>query len=170
VFIGSIMVMYLMQPSILAVSAAKAGSLVSLYWGGAMVGRFVGSEVLKRIDAGRVLAGCALGAGILAAVAAVTAGPAAAAAIIAVGLCNSIMFPTIFSLALEGLGDDKPTGSGILCMAIVGGAIIPPLAGSVADGFGLATALLIPVVCYGTIALYGLFTRNAGNVSERAVS
>mgnify|MGYP001546063914 FL=1 len=156
VSIGSLMVNYLMQPSVLAVSAANAGRLVSLYWGGAMIGRFIGSAVLRRYPPGAVLAACAVGAAILAATSSATGGTVAAATIIAVGLCNSIMFPTIFTIALEGLGVNTPKGSGVLCMAIVGGAIIPLITGSAADAFGLAVALLVPAICYLWLATYGV--------------
>jgi FHS family L-fucose permease-like MFS transporter len=84
-----------------------------------------------------------------------TTGAAAATSIVAIGLFNSIMFPTIFALALEKLGDDKPEGSGMLCMAIVGGAIIPLITGAVADSRGLAFSLLVPAACYAWIAFYG---------------
>ncbi len=156
VSIGSVLVNYLMEPSVLAVSAANAGRLVSLYWGGAMVGRFIGSAVLRRYPPGAVLAACAVGAAILAVISSTTGGTVAAATIIAVGLCNSIMFPTIFTIALEGLGVNTPKGSGVLCMAIVGGAIIPLITGTTADAFGLAVALLVPAICYVWLATYGV--------------
>jgi FHS family L-fucose permease-like MFS transporter len=156
VSIGSLLVNYLMQESVLALAAARAGSLVSLYWGGAMVGRFLGSAILQRMPAGLVLMFCALAAATLAGVSASTVGVVAGFAVLAIGLFNSIMFPTIFSLAIDGLGDDKPTGSGTLCMAIVGGAIVPVLTGIAADALGLALAFFIPVICYLTIAGYGM--------------
>ena len=156
VSIGSLMVNYLMQPTVLGISAMNAGRLISLYWGGAMIGRFIGSAVLRRLPPGTVLAACAVGAAILAAASSSTSGTIAAITIIAVGLCNSIMFPTIFTIALEGLGVNTPKGSGILCMAIVGGAIIPVITGSAADAFGLSLALLVPAVCYLWIATYGI--------------
>ncbi|TAL04751.1 MAG: sugar MFS transporter [Rhodospirillaceae bacterium] len=167
VSIGSVMINYLMQGSVLGISAAQAGKLVSLYWGGAMIGRFVGSAVMRRIPPGLVLAGCAFGAATLATLSSTSVGMIAATAIIAVGLCNSIMFPTIFTLALEGLGEDKPTGSGILCMAIVGGAIIPEITGFAADAVGLSLALFIPAACYLVIATYGLLAwRGLGGVAH----
>ncbi|HEY4123916.1 MAG TPA: sugar MFS transporter [Rhizomicrobium sp.] len=159
VSIGSLMINYLMQPSVLAIPAADAGRLVSLYWGGAMVGRFIGSAVLRRFPPGAVLAACAIGAALLAIASSLTVGTTAAATLIAVGLCNSIMFPTIFAIALEGLGANTPKGSGILCMAIVGGAIIPVTTGSAADAFGLALALLVPAICYLWVATYGILAR-----------
>jgi FHS family L-fucose permease-like MFS transporter len=158
VSIGSLLVNYLVQGSVLATDPAHAGRLVSLYWGGAMVGRFIGSAILRRVTPGLVLAGCAIGAAVLATCSALTTGMVAAVAVLAVGLCNSIMFPTIFTLALEGLGDEKPEGSGALCMAIVGGAIVPVITGAAADHVGLATALLVPAVCYLWIMTYGFLT------------
>ena len=80
-------------------------------------------------------------------------------ALLAVGLCNSIMFPTIFSLGLDGLGSKTPEGSGLLCMAIVGGAILPVITGTVADMSTIATALIVPVICYAIIASFGLYAR-----------
>jgi FHS family L-fucose permease-like MFS transporter len=156
VAIGSLMVNYLMQPAVLGISAANAGRLVSLYWGGAMAGRFIGSAILRRLPPGSVLAACALGAAALAAASSSTSGTVAAVTIIAVGLCNSIMFPTIFTIALEGLGSNTPKGSGILCMAIVGGAVVPVITGSAADTFGLSLALLVPAACYLWLATYGI--------------
>jgi len=160
VSIGSLLINYLMQASILNVDPAMAGRLISLYWGGAMVGRFLGSAVLRRVAAGSVLVACALGAAALAGISAATIGLVAAIAVLAVGLCNSIMFPTIFALAIENLGDETPQGSGILCVAIVGGAVVPVATGLAADAFGLATALLVPAACYLWIAAYGALARS----------
>jgi FHS family L-fucose permease-like MFS transporter len=155
VSIGSLMTNYLMEPSVLGAPAADAGRILSLYWGGAMVGRFIGSYILARVAPGRILTGCAVGATILAVASAITTGEIAAVTLVAIGLMNSIMFPTIFTLALEGLGKDTPKGSGLLCMAIVGGAIVPVITGGVADATGLATSLLVPAACYVWIAIYG---------------
>jgi MFS transporter, FHS family, L-fucose permease len=159
VSIGSVLINYLMQPNVLAAAPQTAGQLISFYWGGAMVGRFIGSGVLRRVPAGSVLAGCALGAAVLASLSASSVGLVAAVAVLAVGLCNSIMFPTIFALAIEDLGDETPQGAGLLCVAIVGGAIVPVLTGVAADDFGLARALLVPAICYLLIAAYGVLTR-----------
>jgi FHS family L-fucose permease-like MFS transporter len=155
VSIGSVMTNYLMQSSVLGLVAERAGKLVSLYWGGAMVGRFIGSYVLQKLPPGYVLAACAIGAASLAAISSFSTGEVAAYTLIAVGLFNSIMFPTIFTLALERLGDETPNGSALLVMAIVGGAIVPVITGAVADARGLAFALLIPAACYLWIAVYG---------------
>jgi len=132
--------------------------MVSLYWGGAMLGRFIGAGLMRFVKPG-VLLGCnAVVALCLVALSATSQGEIAAYALIAVGLCNSIMFPTIFALALEDLGPRKPEGSALLCMAIVGGALIPVLTGGVADFWGIAASLAIPALCYAVIALYGAST------------
>lgn len=162
VSIGSVMTNYLMLPSVLNYAAPDAGRLVSFYWGGAMVGRFVGSVALRRFQPGNVLTGCAMAAAGLAAISCFSTGWAAAGTLIAVGLANSIMFPTIFALAIRGLGDDTPEGSGLLCMAIVGGAAIPPLTGILADHIGLSSALLLPAILYLWIAAYGQIARRGG--------
>jgi FHS family L-fucose permease-like MFS transporter len=158
VSIGSMMTNYLMQPSTLGLVAEKAGELVSLYWGGAMIGRFVGSYILSEARPGLVLTISAVCACALALVSSQSAGLLAAGSLIAVGLFNSIMFPTIFALASENLGEEKPNGSALLCMAIVGGAIVPEITGAVADATKLATALFVPAACYVWIAIYGLLT------------
>jgi len=169
VSIGSLMTNYLMQPRVLAAAAERAGKLVSLYWGGAMVGRFIGSYVLQRLKPGLVLAGCAAGASLLALTSSMSTGETAAYTLIAVGLFNSIMFPTIFSLASEQLGSETPNGSGILCMAIVGGAIIPLVTGAVADRLGLGLALLVPAVCYVWIVIYGVLAARGLGLGAAAV-
>jgi FHS family L-fucose permease-like MFS transporter len=166
VSIGSIIITYLMQTSVLSVAAPRAGELASLYWGGAMCGRFIGSATLRKITPGSALSCCAIVAAVLAILSSCSTGATAAGTIVAIGLFNSIMFPTIFSLALEGLGDHKPEGSGMLCMAIVGGAIMPIITGMVADRHGLAFSLLVPAVCYVWIAFYGIYMgRSAGRRS-----
>lgn len=159
VTIGSLLANYLMQPTTLALDPQAAGERIALYWGGAMVGRFIGAGVLRLVSPGKVLAGAALGAGALCLISAASMGPLAGWTLIAVGLLNSIMFPTIFSLALEGLGAKTPQASGLLCMAIVGGALVPVLGGAVADVTSLAAALVVPAVCYAVIAAFGWRTR-----------
>ena len=161
VAIGSLMVSYLGQSRVLGLPALKAGQLVAYYWGAAMVGRLIGSAALYlKAPAARVLTFCALGAACLVALSASTGGLLAGAAIIAVGLCNSIQFPTIFTLAIEDLGPKTPQGSGLLCMAIVGGAVIPWATGWLADRIGLTHALVMPALCYVAIAGYGLFAHS----------
>jgi FHS family L-fucose permease-like MFS transporter len=149
-------IMQAMAPNAPPVLAVLAGGLVSFYWGGAMVGRFLGSAVQRIVRPGTTLAACATGAFILAGLSAATAGTISALALIAVGLCNSIQFPTIFALAIEGLGKNTPKGSALLCMGIVGGALVPVLAGWTADRTSLSTCLLVPMACYLGIALFGL--------------
>jgi FHS family L-fucose permease-like MFS transporter len=154
VAIGSMLANYLMAADTLAVAARQAGELVAFYWGGAMVGRFVGAWALVRFRPGRVLVVAALGACSLLAVSATTLGVTSGVALIAVGFCNSIMFPTIFALACEGLGRRAADGSGIICMAIVGGAIVPLIAGYTADVASLRAALAVPFACYVVIAAF----------------
>lgn len=157
VSIGSLMISYLMQPNTLALAAPVAGSLVSLYWGGAMLGRFIGSALLVVLPASGVLLACAMSACALVVTSSLTVGWIAAVTLMAVGLFNSIMFPVIFSLTLEGLDDATPSGSSLLCMAIVGGAVIPPVTGLTADHFGLSLALLVPALCYVLVGLFALY-------------
>jgi FHS family L-fucose permease-like MFS transporter len=161
VSIGSLLTNYLMSGHALGVRQQVAGSLVSVYWGLAMVGRFIGAYALRRVRPGTALAICAAGAGTLAVLSGLTAGLAAAAAVLAIGLFNSIMFPTIFTLAIEDLGENGHQGSGLLCLAIFGGAVVPLIAGRVADSFGLTVFLVVPVVCYMWITGYGLVTRQS---------
>jgi FHS family L-fucose permease-like MFS transporter len=161
VSIGSMLISYLTQSQILGVTEQAAAGLIALYWGGAMVGRFIGSAILRFVSPGIVLSAFALGAAALATVSGLTSGPFAAYTLLAVGLMNSIMFPTIFSLGVEGLGERTPQGSGLLCMGIVGGALIPLLFGLVADVASLGAALCVPVACYFAIALYGWVSRKA---------
>jgi FHS family L-fucose permease-like MFS transporter len=157
VSIGSVLVNYLELPGTMGLTPQAAGEHLSFYWGGAMVGRFIGSWLLRRVVPGRLLAGFAIGAGALVLVSMATGGSVAGWSLIAVGLCNSIMFPTIFSLASEGQGSRTAEASGLLCMAIVGGAIVPLVTGALADASSIAAALAVPVLCYCVIAGFGLF-------------
>ena len=159
VAIGSLLVNYLMQSEVLGLSAEAAGKHVPYYWGGALVGRFIGSLALRYISPGWVLATVAAGAIALITLSANSLGVTAAWALLAVGLMNSIMFPTIFSLASEGLGVRAAEGSGVICVAIVGGALIPPATGALADAHGLAFSLLLPALCYLVILAYGVYAR-----------
>lgn len=160
VAIGSLIVNYLMQSHVLGLEEQAAGKLIGLYWGGAMVGRFIGSAVLRKVSPGLVLAGVAVGAILLILLSINSTGQVAGYSLLAVGLMNAIMFPTIFSLACEKLGPRAADGSGIINVAIVGGAIVPLLTGLVADASGnLGAALLVPVVCYLVIASFGVFAR-----------
>jgi len=156
VSIGSFLVNYFGQPNIAGLKEAEAGKLVSFYWGGAMVGRFLGSYLQTIIKPNKYLAFNAFVAASLVVVSMLTNGQVAMWSILAVGFFNSIMFPTIFTLAINGLGKHTGQGSGILCTAIVGGALIPVLQGYFADNIGIQHAFFIPVLCYMYIAYYGL--------------
>jgi FHS family L-fucose permease-like MFS transporter len=158
VAIGSLIVNYLMQASVLGLPEQAAGKHVPLYWGGALVGRFVGAWLLRIFPPGKVLACVATGAIALILASANSTGFVAGYGLLAIGLMNSIMFPTIFTLASEGLGRRAAEGSGLICVAIVGGAVVPPLTGHLADVTGsLAIALTAPALCYAAIGTYGLY-------------
>ncbi len=135
--------------------ARLAGTFVVFYWGGAMVGRFIGAGLLQFIQPGRLLAVYGGVVIVLLGLTMMASGLGAMWTILAIGLFNSIMFPTIFTLAIDGLGEHTAQGSGILCTAIVGGAIIPPLYGALADQIGLQAAFLLPAACYLYIIFYG---------------
>ena len=155
VAIGSVLVNYFKESYVGGLPEAQGAKYVSFYWGGAMVGRFIGTVTLRMFNPRKVLAVHAIGCTALVILTMLTTGPAAMWSIIAVGLFNSIMFPTIFTIAIDGLGRHTSQGSGILCMAIVGGALIPPLQGVLADNIGLHHCFIIPAVCYLFIAWYG---------------
>nr|WP_226372753.1 sugar MFS transporter [Sphingosinicella flava] len=159
VAIGSYIVLYLTQSDVLGIDQVSAGHLVGLYWGGAMVGRFVGSAILRVFSPGKVLTTYALINVLLLLVSANTTGTVAGYSLLAIGLFNSIMFPTIFSLASEGLGSRAAEGSGLLATAIVGGAIVPPLAGLVSDASSIRFAFIVPAICYLGIAAFGYYAR-----------
>jgi FHS family L-fucose permease-like MFS transporter len=159
VAIGSTIVNFLMEPNTLGLGAEAAGKHLPFYWGGAMVGRFVGAFVLRVFAPNQVLAtvaGIAIG---LLLIAGSGSGATAGWSLLAIGLFNSIMFPTIFSLASEGLGNRAAEGSGVICMAIVGGAVVPLLTGKTADHIGLQQALMVPAACYCGIVLFGWYAR-----------
>ena len=155
VSIGSFLVNFLGQPEIAGLPEATAAGFVSYYWGGAMIGRFVGSALLQKVNAGKLLGVFALIASGLVTATIVTTGSTAMWMILSVGLFNSIMFPTIFTLGIDGLGKLTSQGSSILIMAIVGGALIPLAQGAMADSYGIQTAFIIPAVCYLYIVFYG---------------
>ncbi len=156
VSIGSFLVNYFGLPEIAGISAKTAAGFVSFYWGGSMIGRFLGAPLLRRIKAGYLLGLCAVAAATLVTVSMLVGGHTAMWSILAVGLFNSIMFPTIFSLGVAELGPVTGNGSGILNMAIVGGAILPVIQGAIADHVGLHHAFFLPVICYLYILFYGL--------------
>jgi FHS family L-fucose permease-like MFS transporter len=155
VAIGSFLINYFTQPEIGNLSVKAAAGLVSLYWFGAMVGRFIGAAVLQKLPTRGVLGTVAVVAGLLVALSMASTGWLAMGTIIAVGLFNSVMFPSIFSLGIEDLGPLTGKGSGLLVMAIVGGAIVPVAEGALADKIGIHHAFILPVLCYIYIAYYG---------------
>jgi MFS transporter, FHS family, L-fucose permease len=168
VSIGSYLVNFLGLTEIVSMDAARASRYLPYYWGGAMLGRFAGSYLLARMRPGIVLAVNAAVASALVVLSMILGGPAAMWALLAVGLFNSIMFPTIFSLALDGLGPDTEQGSGILCMAIVGGAVVPFIHGNLADHIGLHMAFIAPALCYVYIVYYGLKGSQHGHRAQTA--
>ena len=159
VAIGSFIVSYLMQTEVLNLPQEGAGKLISLYWGGALVGRFIGSGLLRLVSPGLLLASVSAGAITLIAISANSTGTVAGYSLLAVGLMNSIMFPTIFTLACEKFGPRAADGSGIINVAIAGGAIVPAIYGALADNVGLAAALTLPAICYAIILGFGIFAR-----------
>ncbi len=156
VAIGSFLVNYLGQPGIAGLTAKVAARYVSFYWGGAMVGRFIGSALLRKIKTGRLLALCAACTTTLLLTSILSSDHLAMWSILAIGLFNSIMFPSIFTLGLAELGPLAGDGSGILNMAIMGGAVIPLMQGFIADHVGIHLAFLLPVLCYVYIFYYAL--------------
>lgn len=156
VSIGSFLVNYLSQPQIGDLAEKVAARFVSLYWGGAMIGRFVGSALLRRIKTGKLLAAFASIATALVLTSMLTFGHVAMFSILLVGLFNSIMFPSIFTLAIDGLGTLTGKGAGLLVTAIVGGAIIPVAQGAIADRIGIHHAFILPVICYLYIVYFAL--------------
>ena len=160
VSIGSLIVNYLMQDHVMGLQEQAAGKLIGLYWGGAMVGRFIGSAVLRVLSPGKVLACVSIAAIALLIISTQTTGDVSGYTLLAVGLTNAIMFPTIFTLACEKLGSRAADGSGIINVAIVGGAVIPLLTGIIADATSsLALAFMLPMACYAVIAGFGFYAR-----------
>jgi MFS transporter, FHS family, L-fucose permease len=156
VSIGSFLVNYFGQPEIGGLTEKVAASFVAFYWGGAMVGRFIGSALLQKVKTGNLLGLCAVCAAALVAVSMLTTGHVAMYSIILVGFFNSIMFPSIFTLGVAELGPLTGDGSGIMIMAIVGGAIIPVAQGWIADQIGIHHAFFLPVICYLYILFFAL--------------
>jgi FHS family L-fucose permease-like MFS transporter len=152
VAIGALLVNYLVLPNVLHIAPVDAARLVSLYWGGAMIGRLLGAYAMTRIRPCDLLLSAAIGAAALIGIAAAVHGHIGGAALLAVGLCNSIMYPTIYVLALPQDPKLATAGGTLLCMAVVGGAVVPMLTGILADGIGLAASLALPALCYLFIA------------------
>lgn len=156
VAIGSFLVNYFSQPEIGGLTEKVAASFVAFYWGGAMVGRFIGSGLLQKMKTGHLLGICAICAASLVAISMLSSGHVAMYSIILVGFFNSIMFPSIFTLGVAELGPLTGDGSGIMIMAIVGGALIPVAQGAIADRIGIHHAFFLPVVCYLYILFFAL--------------
>jgi MFS transporter, FHS family, L-fucose permease len=155
VSIGSFLINYMEEPGIAGFTAETGAKYVAYYWGGAMVGRFVGSAVMRTISPGKVLAFNAAACIALLVATSFGHGHFAMWAVLLVGLFNSIMFPTIFSMAVHELGALTSQGSGLLVMAIAGGALVPVLQAHAADVIGLQVSFLVPAVCYGYILYFG---------------
>ena len=159
VTIGSYLIGYLGESRVMGLEEKDAAVLLGYYWGGALIGRFVGAFLLRLFNPGKVLLAFAGTAITLIAISAFSSGNISGYTLTMVGLFNSIMFPTIFSLATEGMKADKASqASGILATAIVGGAILPFAYGYVSDITSLTTALFVPVICYAIIGYYGIYT------------
>lgn len=156
VSIGSFLINFFGESHVAGLTPSEAAHYVSYYWGGAMIGRFIGFAVMRQTSPGKALAFNAAFSIILILTAILSGGQIAMWSIIAVGLCNSIMFPTIFSMALHKLGKLTGQASGLLCMAIVGGAIIPFAQGFLADTIGLRWSFFLPAACYGFILFFGI--------------
>jgi len=156
VSIGSFMINYISLPGIGDMPEARAAGFVSLYWGGAMIGRFAGSALLTRIDARKLLCAFAIVAGLLVLTTMLTHGHVAMWSVIAIGLFNSIMFPNIFTLGIEKFGALSGKVSSLLVMAIVGGAVIPLAQGALADRIGVHHAFVLPLLCYAYIVFYSV--------------
>ena len=156
VSIGSFLVNYFSESSIAGMSTADAGEMVAYYWGAAMIGRLVGAVLMNYVAATKYLAVNALIAIIMIIVSMNSTGDVAMWSILAVGFFNSIMFPTIFTLAVKGLGSMTSKGSGLVCQAIVGGALIPLVQGVAADSIGIQLSFIVPMLCYIYIGWYAL--------------
>ena len=156
VSIGSFLVNYFSEESIAGLSTADAGEMVAYYWGAALIGRLVGAALMNYIAATKYLAVNALIAMVMILVSMNTTGSVAMWSILAVGFFNSIMFPTIFTLAVNGLGSMTSKGSGLVCQAIVGGALVPLIQGFAADTVGIQMSFAVPLVCYIYIGWYAL--------------
>jgi MFS transporter, FHS family, L-fucose permease len=156
VSIGSFLINYLSQPNIGNMSEVVAAKYVAYYWGGAMVGRFIGSALLQKIKTGTLLGIFALIAALLVCTTMLTTGTIAMWSVISVGFFNSIMFPSIYTLGIAKLGPLTGDGSGLMIMAIVGGAILPVVQGAIADRIGIHHAFILPVICYLYIVYYAL--------------
>jgi FHS family L-fucose permease-like MFS transporter len=166
VSIGSFLISYFSRPEIGNLTPAAAAGYVSYYWGGAMIGRFIGSAVLQKVRTGTMVALAGGVACALVVTSVMTTGHVAMYTILAVGFFNSVLFPSIFTLGLAGLGELTSKGSSLMVQAIVGGAIIPYLYGKLADNIGYQHAFIIPAICYVYIAVYGFATTRRRMVTD----
>jgi MFS transporter, FHS family, L-fucose permease len=156
VTIGSLLVNYMGLPQIASLDQSIAAKFLMVYWGGAMIGRFIGSAVLQRVRTGPILGGAAIGAFILVVISLLTHGHVAMYALLFVGFFNSIMFPSIFTLGIQDLGPLTSKGSSLLIAAILGGALIPLGTGALADHIGLHPSFIVPAICYVYISIFGI--------------
>jgi len=167
VSIGSIMINFLNQPQVLGLPLEDAGAyLANFYWGGALLGRVVGTLLLTRVRASRLLATCGIIAALLCSTVLAGGGPISGYAALAIGLFNSIMFPTIFTITLERSGVSRSSTSGLLCLAIFGGALLPLAVGAMADWFGLGVSFAVPLAAYAFIAMFALAARESAAPAE----
>jgi len=167
VSIGSFLVNFFAESHIAALNEHQASKMVSYYWGAAMIGRFVGAALMRYISPIYLLAGNAMMVIVLIAITVTSEGTVAMWSILCVGFFNSIMFPTIFTLAIKGLGSLTGRGSGLLCQAIVGGAILPMFQGIVADTFSVQSSFIVPAFAYFYIAWYAL--RGSATASNKSI-
>ncbi len=170
VAIGSYLIKYFVQPDTGNLSIKTAANYVAFYWGGAMIGRFIGAGVLQRVKAGTAVGFVSIAAFVLTIISILSFGSLAVWSILLVGLFNSIMFPSIFTLGIAGLGPLTGKGSGLLVMGIVGGAIIPLAEGKAADMIGLHHAFIIPALCYIFIAYYGFIGSRPTGSQQKLVA
>jgi FHS family L-fucose permease-like MFS transporter len=167
VAIGSSLVNYMEHADIGAFSAQRANAYLIFYWGGLMVGRFFGSAILKRVRTGPLVGFCAIVAACLVVISMLTFGHLAMWSMLLVGLFNSIMFPSIFTLGIAQMGPLTGKASGLLVQAIVGGAIIPLGQGAIMDRIGIHHGFILPVLCYLFIIYYGFIgSRPTGAKAE----
>jgi FHS family L-fucose permease-like MFS transporter len=170
VSIGSIMINFLNQPKILGLPFDDAGAyLANFYWGGALCGRLVGTALLTRLPATRLLAGCGIIAGLLCGTVLAAAGAIAGYAALAIGFFNSIMFPTIFTITLERSGVSQSSTSGLLCLAIFGGALLPIAVGTIADHYGLSASFAVPLAAYAFIGFFAIASRDTGETEQSRI-
>jgi FHS family L-fucose permease-like MFS transporter len=170
VSIGSTLTNFLHRPDVFDATLEQAGKMVSLYWGGAMIGRFIGSALLIRVRASLLLGGAAAVAAILCLTVSQAPGEFAGWAALSIGLFNSIMFPVIFTLTLERSTASGAATSGLLCMAIVGGAVLPPLVGHIADVAGLRAAYWVPLIAYACVSAFGVAASRARAATQLAAT